>query len=427
VLILTPALLLGQSASSGPDGFIDWLKKNATVLKQSEAGYADLRALKPMIGQARVVALGETHGTHELLALRNRLFQFLAQDMAFTGIAVESGVSETMEAEAFITGGAADPKRAARAMFSNNRRAYAENLDLIEWIRRYNTRIEPARRIHVYGIDMSGQLNGDFIESRMALDAALTYLTQVDSTVAGEFQARFDPFLMRFQETFGPPRMPDYRSLTSTERDTLTAAISDLVSVFERRRVEFIELTSVPAFAAGYRNAVAARQLDNHFRVRPEGRGAAPLDFREASTARDVAMAENVLWALEQGGPHSRLFVFAAMGHVRKSAPEQNDRQFFPGKAPVWMGEFLQSVLGRDLYVFGTAFRTADPRLNVTPPTPGSLEWALTKAGLPSFAVNLRAAPKANPVADWLSRNNTATAYDGFIVVDKIVPAVIVQ
>ena len=138
-------------------------------------------------------------------------------------------------------------------------------------------------------------------------------------------------------------------------------------------------------------------------------------------------MAENVLWALEQGGPHSRLFVYAAMGHVRKTAPEQNDRQFFPGKTPVGMGEYLHSALGRDLYVFGTAFRTADPKLNVTPPAPASLEWTLAKTGLLSFAVNLRAVPKTSPVADWLSRNKTATAFDGFIVVDKIAPATVIQ
>ena len=77
------------------------------------------------------------------------------------------------------------------------------------------------------------------------------------------------------------------------------------------------------------------------------------------------------------------------------------------------MGEYLQSALGRDLFVFGTAFRTADPKLNITPAAPESLEWALAKTGLPSFAINLRAALKANPLADWLSRNNSATAYDG--------------
>ena len=425
--IAAPAWLLGQREPGAADSFIAWVRKTATALKPVDAGSADLRPLKSVIGDARVVALGETHGTHELLVLRNRLFQFLVQEMGFTGIALETGVSEAMEAELFVNGGSTDAVKAARSMFSNNRRAYRENLELVQWIRMHNAGLEPSRRVHVYGIDMSGQINGDFIESHVALDAALDYLKRVDSTAASEFQVRFDPFLTRFWESFGPPRTPDYRSISAPERDALTAAISDLVSLFERRRVEFVRVTSAPTFTAGYRNAIAARQLDNHFRVRPEGRGVVPLDFGEASTARDAAMAENVLWALEQGGPRSRLFVYAGMGHVHKTAPERNDPQFFPGKPPVGMGQYLQSALGPDLYVLGTAFRSADPKLNVTPAASSSVEWALAETAMPSFAIDLRRAPRTGPVADWLRGKSTAAAYDGFLFVDRIAPATIVQ
>jgi Erythromycin esterase len=153
-----------------------------------------------------IVALGETHGTHELLRLRNRLFQYLVEELDFTAIAVETGVTESMLAEDFVMGSAVDKKSAARSVFSNNRTiSYVENFELIDWMRRHNASVTNARKIHFFGLDMSGQINGDFVQSRIALDAALSYLRRVDSDLAAQFQKRLEPFLPKFFETFGEP------------------------------------------------------------------------------------------------------------------------------------------------------------------------------------------------------------------------------
>ena len=42
------------------------------------------------------------HDTHEHLAFRNRLFEFLVEQMGFTAIAVETGYSESVAADDYV-------------------------------------------------------------------------------------------------------------------------------------------------------------------------------------------------------------------------------------------------------------------------------------------------------------------------------------
>src|SRR5438067_5540349 len=114
------SLVAFAQPNSGVSAFIDWAQKNVKRLNTVDTGgdSSDLRAMKTVLAQARVVALGETHGTHELLRLRNRLFQYLVEELDFTAIAVESGVTESMLAEDFVMGVDVDVKSAARSVFS---------------------------------------------------------------------------------------------------------------------------------------------------------------------------------------------------------------------------------------------------------------------------------------------------------------------
>ena len=57
---------------------------------------ADLAPLRAIVGDARVVAVGEpAHGVHEPLAFRNHLLEYLVEELRFTAIAVESAFPES--------------------------------------------------------------------------------------------------------------------------------------------------------------------------------------------------------------------------------------------------------------------------------------------------------------------------------------------
>jgi hypothetical protein len=58
---------------------------------------------------------------------------------------------------------------------------------------------------------------------------------------------------------------------------------------------------------------------------------------------------------------------------------------------------------------------------------PVSFIATLARIGTPSFALNLRSVPKVGAVADWLGKTQGAAGYDGFIMVDRISPAQLMQ
>src|SRR4051794_25977935 len=71
----------------------DWIQANAIPLTTPEAGhgFADMQPLKKVIGDARIVSLGEaTHGTREFFQLKHRMLEFLASEMGFTIFSIEA-------------------------------------------------------------------------------------------------------------------------------------------------------------------------------------------------------------------------------------------------------------------------------------------------------------------------------------------------
>ena len=70
--------------SDAPPEVIQWIRKHAVPFKTVEAGsgFADLGPLRQMIGDARIVALGEaTHGSREISQMNHRLIEFLVREV----------------------------------------------------------------------------------------------------------------------------------------------------------------------------------------------------------------------------------------------------------------------------------------------------------------------------------------------------------
>jgi erythromycin esterase len=76
---------------------LDWVRNMAIPLKGSTPGqgYEDLRPLKHLVRNARIVALGEgTHGTSEFFRMKHRILEFLANEMGFTIFSIEANMPE---------------------------------------------------------------------------------------------------------------------------------------------------------------------------------------------------------------------------------------------------------------------------------------------------------------------------------------------
>ena len=79
--------------NAGPEEVQTWISKHAIPLDTVEAGHGfeDMQPLKAVIGNARIVAIGEaTHGTREFFQFKHRMFEFLVREMNFTVFGMEA-------------------------------------------------------------------------------------------------------------------------------------------------------------------------------------------------------------------------------------------------------------------------------------------------------------------------------------------------
>ncbi len=132
-----------------------WLAKNAIRLKGVEAGHGfdDMQPLKKVIGEARLVALGEaTHGTREFFQLKHRMLEFLVSEMGFTVFGIEATMPEAFDVNEFVMTGKGDPARALAGLYFWTWDT-EEVLDMIRWMRNYNVNPHHEKKVKFYGFD----------------------------------------------------------------------------------------------------------------------------------------------------------------------------------------------------------------------------------------------------------------------------------
>jgi len=396
------------------DALVAWAAKKAIPITTTEPGrgFNDLQPLKKIIGKARVVALGESlHGVHEFYQVRHRLLEFLVEEMGFTAFAMETGFAEAVKINDYVLGRVDEPERWQHNWFTWGFGNEQELLALVRWMRRYNENPQHTRKLHFYGIDVAVSYSSPLA----AIEGALTYLDKVDPDYAA-FARRQSvlPLVGKFLGSGGGDEFRNislnkYKKLSVEERNAYTAAIADLVSRFETVRVDYIRRSSEDEYEWAYHYAIAARQLDTAYRA---AAATAKAEQEQSwwlepavGTARDRAMADNVLWALEREGPAGRIVVWAHNSHIMKArTPQAGPR----------LGLFLDSMLRRDYVNIGFTFYQgaksgwASYQTGVGEPAkPGTLDAELARVGLPIFIVDLRRLPKEGPVFEWLNQTRT--------------------
>ncbi|MEO8452513.1 MAG: erythromycin esterase family protein [Gemmatimonadota bacterium] len=244
ICLLAAGLGRGTKAAAqqdpGRDAFLSWAKRALSPL----AGVApspsrtDLAALGRMIGNASIVALSEgVHAGAEPLEFRNRVLQYLVERLGFTAIAIESGIVEGRTVHDYVLGGPGDLAAVLAKGISWTFDRLPQNEDLVRWIRDYNADPKHTRKVHFYGFDIPGSPGNPMANRglRTGLDEALLYLGTVDATAAADFHARLDRLLPNVSLDPRSADGPQYSRLSQPERDQMTAAIADLVALYERR------------------------------------------------------------------------------------------------------------------------------------------------------------------------------------------------
>ena len=282
-----------------PQAVVDTIREHAVPLVSTEAGhgFADLEPLAGLVGDARVVALGEaTHGTREFFQLKHRVFEYLAERLGFTVFAIEANQPEARAIDRYVQGGDGDPEELLAGIYFWTWDT-EEVLDLIEWMRRYNADPGHRQTLHFAGFDMQ--------TPRVAARETLAYLREVDPGLAGANEDLLDPLA-------GPDTWREVLQRPVGELAAMRDRLRDLVASFDGHREAWIERTGTDRFTIARQQAVVARQAVEMYAGMAEG-------TPQAVGLRDQAMAANVRWLLDTSPPGTRVMLWAHNGHVSRA------------------------------------------------------------------------------------------------------------
>ncbi|MBL8233821.1 MAG: erythromycin esterase family protein [Bryobacterales bacterium] len=149
-----------------------WVRRNAIPLRTVEAGngFEDMQPLRQMIGNARIVSLGEaTHGTREFFQLKHRMLEFLATEMGFNIFSIEANMPESYRMNDYVLRGVGDPKAILRGMYFWTWQT-EEVLAMVEWMREFNA--SGKGRVQFTGFDMQ--------TPNVALDIVRDFITRTE-------------------------------------------------------------------------------------------------------------------------------------------------------------------------------------------------------------------------------------------------------
>lgn len=419
------------------DDLTAWLRANARRLAtlDPDGDDADLLPLLEIVGEARVVAVGESmHRIHEMYQVRHRILRFLARH-GFTAYVMESGFPEGRLVDDWVAGRSGLPVREVleRGVTYSMGRCQ-EMLDLLTWLR-------TTGGMRFYGADVPDSA----ASARPAVAAVAGFLDDADPGYAARVRTELLPLFDylptdRTGIAQAAPALHAYIALPQAERAALTALVGELAERVRARRVDYLEAGADPERVAFAQHAArVARQTDAFLAAMPTG----ATRTYPPGNVRDVTLADTVEWVLER---EPRVVVAAANGHVQRTpfhAPP------FVPEPMTTMGRELADRLGDDLVVLGTTFGGGTAWLHrpgpddapghSTPftqdlgePDPRSLDAVLAAPGLGSYYVDLRTADGAAAAALDATRGthngaelqlvDARRAFDAVVHVDRVTP-----
>ncbi|MBC9912905.1 erythromycin esterase family protein [Chitinophaga varians] len=294
------------------DVALNWLKVHAMPLKTVDAGHGseDLQRLRLLIGDARIVALGEcTHGTSEVFRMKHRLLEFLVTEMGFRIFTMEANLPETNVVNEYVLYGKGTPETALKAMnfwIWNTR----EVLEMVQWIRAYNM-AHPHDMVQFAGVDMQfGK-------------GACNNLLQFASQYAPELKPLIDTvalYVEKYKARYTHP-------LSKDENAQMKKPLDKIAGIFDKERKRYQQQAGDSIVRWQEYNLVVLQQYLQSLSI-----------FRGGYEFRDKCMAENVVWLTRQY-PARKMVLWAHSGHV--------------GRSRQGMGGYLDKVFGKDMLVIG--------------------------------------------------------------------------
>ena len=360
-----------------------WLDANAHPFEGAHLSlpHDDLEFLRDLVGDARVVALGEnTHGTRDFFEMKARILRFLVEEMGFDTFAIEATWPESLRLDRYVRTGEGDSAVLLAGLYFWTWRTESV-LEMIEWMRDHN---EAGGEVGFHEVDMK--------YPGMALHLVREYFGLVAPDrldfVTGKL-ACLDRLANGPTGRFPRTR---YRDETDAYRAECGASLEEVRALLVENRERYETAGGADPYAIALRSLRVAYQY--HLQAVGE-------------QSRDESMAENTIWLSDRLGPEGRIVLWAHNFHVAAH--------------PVLQGFYQRQVFGDDLVIVGFTHEggsftavgetedssgvvryTGRHSFDLEPPVEGSFEAYFAEAAAPRFVLDLRR-PLDERGSAWLS------------------------
>ena len=315
-----------------------WLKEHALHVRSvspSDTDFSDLQPLKQIIGDAKIVMLGEqSHGDGTTFLAKSRLIKFLHQEMDFDVLAFEAGLYDNWKAWHLLKEGE-DPlqaiERSVWPLWSHSEQVQ----DLIDYL---GKAVNGPRPLELAGVDnqFTGSASRDFFVNDLK-----AFLEQIGAETAPlEEGARARTILQKVIEyAYWSEPLPD-----STEQSMVLDALRTM-----QREVE--------AHPSAQHNRNAAFWVQVLKSVINEVGGTFQdvrnYDDISSGNRRDAQMARNLIWLSEEYYPRRKLIVWAHTGHISRNLHRIQTSNATTYDKIITMGDGVWEALADRVYVLG--------------------------------------------------------------------------
>ena len=270
-----------------------WLAGYSQVLDSVDpaADASDLALFRAMVGDARLVGLGEsTHGTREFFRLKHRLLRFLVMEAGFRAFAIEANQAAVEQVNDWIQGGPGRAEDVMRTLFKvwNTEEVRA----LVQWLRDWNLQ-HPGDSVRFLGYDMQ--------DNRVPADSLRAFLADEDPGLMPEAERLLGEFVTQ-PGSFTPDVADSTRARWYDQTRALCALLDSRASDW------------LGEARTGHDSLRVAWALQNASLLSQ----AARLNASLYSPDRDSLMAANLDWALRVLVPGRRTVIWAHDMHISR-------------------------------------------------------------------------------------------------------------
>ena len=380
-------LLNSCTHKSSEEQVIEWISNHAIPLNSVLAGTdnTDLQLLKDIVGDARIVSLGEpTHGNREVFQLKHRMIEYLVTEKGFNIFALECPFGEAYDINRYVVEGIGEPEKALAGIYYWSWDTQ-EVLDLLKCLRAYNANPSHKNKVKFYGFDPQ--------DPERAARAMLEYIAKVDP----DLEKKVRPELGVLEVPFSNPELEGRRHFIPEESDSLSLIeIQRVLKEFVEKKEHYVKASSLSEWILAKQHA---QQIEYYIKSNIN-------DGLNYNKERDLGAAENVKWILDHEGDEAKAILWAHNSHVGNS----------PRKGYEMMGYHLRQWYGEQSKIFGFFFNKGSFRaldegfpsngmsdFTVEPAPKETFEHKMVSAGLSLAMLDMQQLPESGTVHDWFN------------------------